>query len=811
MDDDVSKKRAMRPLDPLLLGSFPAPPTHIPLTPTSPINPPLTRPPSTPLPPVPGPSRRLLRHNHHEHDSISSINVRDILDAVTDDEDSVSDEMLSSLPPLARAKHNSRSFIFPPNSPRSASPDIPSILSATPRPRVHSLHKSKSKPSIRRRASDGPIALSSPYSGGGIYRPRTHSLSSPASDDDDTRSWIDHDEYGQPLPLRQKVKPTSDSWSSHTEDLHFAVLERQLEGSDSDGSDSSLDLHTPLPHLMMRHGLLSPRSKLVAPPPITGRDSVASLASTTSKSSHPLKDARDTAKRRVRHRDGRLLAGGIGLTTGLGWSDSEDEDAPSALTRRITSLNLSRSNSSLSLSRSTSSLSTAPSTPSLRSAPTRKPSTSSSLSSHTSSLPSHSRHPLSRSTTNTSTTTSLLRASDYSIEAVPSSDIWEPGLTPTAPGFSGISIPEGEESDMDMDTFSRYPTTGAKTHMHMLTASPEMSISEFGALNGADLKREKSLPPLPRSSVLSKSMGAPPRRTLGMRSGSETSSNGGIGIGAPRTLEVRSSSGSSIGTNGSMATGTNGGKPAPRTLGIRSSSGSSSTSTHTTGGRARTASTSTTASSASRGSQGSVSFLSPPSSGAVRSTTTRTAGSGIGYGTPPTPGNHSYSSTKSTPDPGTSQMPTPRPLRLASPPTSASPMPSYNPPSAPAPAPSIPPSTVLHLRSTTPTHLPAPLLLAQRLPRLPRDRPPVPVPTIPLPPTPTSTSRGPVSPVSQPATPTTPVSPTTPGTERKPRTGTGMVYRSSSGNLVGGGSRMRVPSSVRPLGMGVVGQKPIPL
>lgn len=34
-----------------------------------------------------------------------------------------------------------------------------------------------------------------------------------------------------------------------------------------------------------------------------------------------MKDARDTPRRRVRHRDGRLLKGGIGLTTGLGWSD----------------------------------------------------------------------------------------------------------------------------------------------------------------------------------------------------------------------------------------------------------------------------------------------------------------------------------------------------------------------------------------------------------------------------------------------------------------------------------------------------------
>jgi hypothetical protein len=33
------------------------------------------------------------------------------------------------------------------------------------------------------------------------------------------------------------------------------------------------------------------------------------------------KDDRDTLKRRTRHRDGKLLRGGIGLTTGLGWSD----------------------------------------------------------------------------------------------------------------------------------------------------------------------------------------------------------------------------------------------------------------------------------------------------------------------------------------------------------------------------------------------------------------------------------------------------------------------------------------------------------
>jgi hypothetical protein len=33
------------------------------------------------------------------------------------------------------------------------------------------------------------------------------------------------------------------------------------------------------------------------------------------------KDERDTAVRRQRHRDRKLLLGGLGLTTGLGWSD----------------------------------------------------------------------------------------------------------------------------------------------------------------------------------------------------------------------------------------------------------------------------------------------------------------------------------------------------------------------------------------------------------------------------------------------------------------------------------------------------------
>ena len=80
------------------------------------------------------------------------------------------------------------------------------------------------------------------------------------------------------------------------------------------------------------------------------------------------KDKRDTTNRRTRHRDGRLLCGGIGLTTGLGWSDryvntlcdllssypqlhaySEDGDSLSPLTRRLSPMALSRTSSFASL------------------------------------------------------------------------------------------------------------------------------------------------------------------------------------------------------------------------------------------------------------------------------------------------------------------------------------------------------------------------------------------------------------------------------------------------------------------------------
>ncbi|EED77753.1 predicted protein [Postia placenta Mad-698-R] len=131
-----------------------------------------------------------------------------------------------------------------------------------------------------------------------------------------------------------------------------ARLERELTGSGSD-TDSSIDIHTLLPNLMLRDGLLSPNSKLLpqasrmgTPLLSNGRPgslpSVASIADSVLTKSGLYKHGRDTAKRRHRHRDGKLLRGGIGLTTGLGWSDSEDEDAPSPLTHKLSANTLKR-------------------------------------------------------------------------------------------------------------------------------------------------------------------------------------------------------------------------------------------------------------------------------------------------------------------------------------------------------------------------------------------------------------------------------------------------------------------------------------
>ncbi|KAJ3917810.1 hypothetical protein F5877DRAFT_79583 [Lentinula edodes] len=259
-----------------------------------------------------------------------------------------------------------------------ASPDVQRLLEKTPRPRRSLSMKRRTRSSIGTSSTKGSIGR---RKSGGV-----------GSDDG-------YDEFGGPS-LLSRGRKESRRRLGHNEDVEAKLqkLERELDGrgsesegenvprrhsygdgfgfgtykdgvesdgdgSDSDASDSSLDLHTPLPNLMLRHGLLSANSKLL--PASASVDSLASVGadggarpgsmmSMTSNTSIQtksglFKDTRDTSSRRLRHKDGRLLRGGIGLTTGLGWSDSEDEGAPSALTRRLSSLNLSRNSSSASL------------------------------------------------------------------------------------------------------------------------------------------------------------------------------------------------------------------------------------------------------------------------------------------------------------------------------------------------------------------------------------------------------------------------------------------------------------------------------
>ncbi|KAJ7733261.1 hypothetical protein DFH07DRAFT_968109 [Mycena maculata] len=217
--------------------------------------------------------------------------------------------------------------------PRAPSPDIATILATTPRPRLTSL--------ARRTA----LSRDEPWEEDfiddyGQVRGSVYSVVSKASD-----------AYARRYP---EIDPSAEADNGNP----------SLVWDDPDESDSDLDLHTSLPQLMLHHGFLSPRSKLLPTVSLSASASTSSLSLapspvasvfSTAGTDAPPRDTRDTPKRRVRHRDGKLLAGGIGLTTGLGWSDSEDEDAPSALTRRVSSLNLSRS--SLGLSRASSSAS----------------------------------------------------------------------------------------------------------------------------------------------------------------------------------------------------------------------------------------------------------------------------------------------------------------------------------------------------------------------------------------------------------------------------------------------------------------------
>ncbi|KAJ6591677.1 hypothetical protein DFH09DRAFT_181513 [Mycena vulgaris] len=418
---------APRPL-PLLLEAFPEVPTFIPVSPLSPapfplpsahFNPPPSRPPAAPLPPIPGPSRisdsdtllflnstgpsRSRRSSNRDsftstRDSLLSVStgsqrssprtpssaaqslhrpslafsidehaepnddllgapLQDIQKTPLDDDH---DDLNVQVPPVMPSPSHRPSRTTPPRTTahresialssvaipipdsdtepdfdaldrpqdsRAASPDIATILATTPRPRLTSL-------SHRQTASELPY--DEPWEEDfindyGQVRGSVYSIASKAT-------AAGPYAFGYPDDPEAQSPDGDDGhiWDEHNE------------------SDSDLDLHTSLPELMLHHGFLSPRSKLL--PNTAASASIApSPASTVFPNTDPLpRDTRDTPKRRVRHRDGKTLRGGIGLTTGLGWSDSEDEDAPSALTRRISSLNLHRSSSQLSLSRSSS-------------------------------------------------------------------------------------------------------------------------------------------------------------------------------------------------------------------------------------------------------------------------------------------------------------------------------------------------------------------------------------------------------------------------------------------------------------------------
>ncbi|TFK32522.1 hypothetical protein BDQ12DRAFT_692419 [Crucibulum laeve] len=247
----------------------------------------------------------------------------------------------------------------------------------------------------KRRVSDGPLRPSGSVADmrrrqsetGILRRSASSAWGHPGAgagreEDDDLEyiqrgSWVEEEgDYGDPIRGRGRFVSDAGSVYGVDEEAYGGIEHDELDGEDEkldeaarvrmekelDGSesDSSIDLHTPLPHLMLKHGLLSANSKLLpqsratTPMTVDGRPgSTLSIASNGGASimtkSGIMKDEKDTPMRRVRHRDDKTLRGGIELTTGLGWSDSEDEDAPSPLTRRLSTLNLSRRSSASSM------------------------------------------------------------------------------------------------------------------------------------------------------------------------------------------------------------------------------------------------------------------------------------------------------------------------------------------------------------------------------------------------------------------------------------------------------------------------------
>ncbi|KAM5541517.1 hypothetical protein V8D89_004707 [Ganoderma adspersum] len=336
---------------------------------------------------------------------------------------------------------------------RPDSPDVETMIKRTPRPRRISSATFQAN-------TNSPVARTRSATGSGVLVPSSWRGAAKRQGLDDDNESIASD-YGTLL------------------DKDASMDEKMLEGDGSE-SDSSIDIHTPLPHLMFRDGLLSPRSKLLpgggsstlsmymddgddlsaSGASVNRANSVLSVASTagsTMTKSGIHRDPRDTERRRVRHRDQGLLRAGMGLTTGLGWSDSEDEDAPSLLTRRLIKTNLERQPSVYSTtSRAPSQLSKSTSAGNLSRAPSAfspSPLTARSLSRSVSSTFSQSRlsggdsdsitsvdlpRPMSRSRTqsNASASSIVSSGSRESSTAAPSVT-----SSPSAPARTGVPRP----------------------------------------------------------------------------------------------------------------------------------------------------------------------------------------------------------------------------------------------------------------------------------------------------------------------------------------------------------------------------------
>ncbi|KAK7030707.1 ribosomal protein 60S [Favolaschia claudopus] len=552
------------PLDLDALDSFPAPPTFIPPSPAGVtfFNPPPSRPPTAPLPPVPGPSRigdndlLLLagrrRSKHSIRDSVASTrstastrssphtpsspaqsllqpsfasldeNPPDdvLLDAkaLLDDDSDALEDVYVPIPPMPNRRTSPRtttpkresialtSVAIPVedpdtepdfdaldgNPPRTVSPDITTILAATPRPRL------------------APQRI-------------------------DEEPWEEDfiDDYGK---VRASVRSSSDFTFGYPDvgppDSLASDDGHHVDEPPESEPESDLDLHTSLPQLMLHHGFLSPHSKLLAASRSLAPSPAASPASSLFPNiDHPPRDTRDTPRRRVRHRDGKTLRGGIGLTTGLGWSDSEDEDAPSDLTRRISSLNLHQPASHLARSRA-SSLSTRAST--FSSVPSGRTSTLASASVRASTV---------SSSASTSRSTSRVQRRTQSEHEATDTDIDEFGTWTTrrAPASRGAAPPTSWTRRSDptsrLSRAQSYSTLGRIPSIR--TDDSSHSVRTTATTSSAETARTTSSLPLvrTRSRVLRDDL-KPLPRTPSLRRNPSTASSASVAHSLPQTRSL---------------------------------------------------------------------------------------------------------------------------------------------------------------------------------------------------------------------------------------------------------------------------------